>query len=337
MVSDVSRIRIGDKILFYLTQKTNKHDGMFFGVFRVATRAFLDKQGVYPEMTKKLYYRIEIVPDNVFSVGVTEREALDSLAGISHPSEMCWSLIYRKLKAKRGCTMITDNEAKRLVNLLKQRNHNVELKADNFSYDENECKIVPCATRKKYNGVHDSIDVSARLITRHQKNVAHEVHLQACILQNIDAPQLSGLLQIDRSKNIWIGNEVSCGVGMQSIDIMTQQDKDNSICINVIELKDELPKEEIQAQISKYIEWLQDYIIPLYQDKNIYIRPVIIAKCFAQQKKQREFLLKCENMSFPSSARNAHVLPVLYLGYKVNNSNISFFDVANELSVGLKE
>ena len=69
----------------------------------------------------------------------------------------------------------------------------------------------------------------------------------------------------------------------------------------------------------------------------LYIRPVIIAKCFSQQKKQLEFLLKCESMSFPSIFRNVQVLPVLYLGYKVNNSDISFFDVAKELSIGTNE
>ncbi len=336
MVADVSRIRKGDKILFYLTQKSKKHEGMFFGVFNVVKRAFLDKQGNYPAMTKKLYCRIEIAPDKVFPLGITERDALDRLSDISHPSEMCWSLIYRKLKANRGCTMITDNEAERLVKLLKQKNNNVVLSANNFSYDEKECQIVSCDAGKIYQGSHDSIDVSARLITKFQTG-AHEAHLQAYILQHIDEQSFRDLLHFDKSSNIWIGNEVSCGVGMQSIDIMTQQETKDGVYINVIELKDELPKEEIKNQISKYIEWLQDYIIPLHKNKNIYIRPVIIAKCFSQQKKQLEFLLKCESMSFPSIFRNVQVLPVLYLGYKVNNSDISFFDVAKELSIGTNE
>ena len=333
MVADVSRIRKNDKVLFYLTQKSKKHEGMFFGIFNVVKRAFLDKQGSYPAMTKKLYYRIELAPDKVFPLGITEREALDRLSGISHPSEMCWSLIYRKLKANRGCTMVTDYEAERLLNLLKQKNNNVVLSANNFSYDENECKIVSCDIRNNYNGSHDSLDVSARLVTKFQTNAAHEAHLQAYILQHIDEQSFCDLLHLDKSSNIWIGNEVSCGVGMQSIDIMTQQETEENVHINVIELKDELPKEKIKDQISKYIEWLQDYIVPLYKNKNIYIRPVIIAKCFSQQKKQREFLLKCESVTFSSIARNVRVLPVLYLGYKVNNSDIGFFDVAKELSV----
>ena len=48
MISDVSGCRIGDNILFYLTQDTTeKRDGKFFGVFEVASRPFCQRKGDY--------------------------------------------------------------------------------------------------------------------------------------------------------------------------------------------------------------------------------------------------------------------------------------------------
>lgn len=36
-------------------------------------------------------------------------------------------MIYRKLKGKRGCTMLTEYEADRIIRLLRQRNSNTVL------------------------------------------------------------------------------------------------------------------------------------------------------------------------------------------------------------------
>ena len=137
MIADVSRIRPGDKVIFYLTQ-TTEHEGMFFGTFVVKGLAFFDpNDGNYlsPQLGVNLNFRVILSPDKVYARGVSEREALDSLRGITHPSQMCWSMIYRKLKGKRGCTMITDYEAYRLVNLIKKANNGRELKSKCFTYD----------------------------------------------------------------------------------------------------------------------------------------------------------------------------------------------------------
>ena len=42
MVADISRIRIGDKVIFYLQAK-GTNQGTFFGVFRVTSLPFFDE------------------------------------------------------------------------------------------------------------------------------------------------------------------------------------------------------------------------------------------------------------------------------------------------------
>ena len=42
MIADISRIQIGDNIIFYL-QASQSHPGMFFGIFRAKSRAFFDE------------------------------------------------------------------------------------------------------------------------------------------------------------------------------------------------------------------------------------------------------------------------------------------------------
>ena len=113
MVADISRIRIGDKVIFYL-QATVNSQGMFFGVFKVSSNPFFDENDntnyLLSQLDKGLSFRVLLEPDIVYSKGVTEHEYLDSLTGKNCPYDLCWSLIYRKLKGNRGCTMIMDYE-----------------------------------------------------------------------------------------------------------------------------------------------------------------------------------------------------------------------------------
>jgi hypothetical protein len=100
------------------------------------------------------------------------------------------------------------------------------------------------------------------------KNNAFETHLQAYITKNFDNKNLSSLLLSLRDSDCWIGNEVSCGVGMQRIDIMLKQENDTDIYIRLIELKDEAPHcGIIQHQLPWYLEWLSYYVLPNYNEK----------------------------------------------------------------------
>ena len=42
MIADISKIRIGDKIVFYL-QATKNNPGMFFGIFKAVSNPFFDE------------------------------------------------------------------------------------------------------------------------------------------------------------------------------------------------------------------------------------------------------------------------------------------------------
>ncbi len=323
MIADVSRIRVGDKIIFYL-QAHNDKPGMFFGVFEAASEAFYQPNSndyLTEELGKSLNFRVLIRPHKVYPKGISEHEALDSLVCVQHPSDMCWSLIYRKLKGNRGCTMITDNESRRLEILLSAKNNDEYLESNFFSFENNE--IVASDVEKIYAGQGNELDILPRLLYKDRRNNKCESHLQAYVVQNIDKESLKPLL-LENIDNLWIGNEVSCGVGMQRIDVATMQITEEAVIINVIELKCvEAYNEIIDNQIPWYIEWIRNYILPTFPRKVVIINPVIIAKEFKVQHTLQLFKDHCETL-FRANARNFKVNPVSLITYKTDNDDISF-------------
>lgn len=324
MVSDISRIRRGDKIIFYV-QANNGAPGKFYGVFQVKEAPFYDSNEnnyLFEELHKNLNFRVEIEPDVVYSKGVSERIALDVLDGINHPSEMCWSLIYRKLKGNRGCTMITDYEACKLIEKIRVENLNNVLEGNSFSYDTEKEKIVLSNKTVRYNGEKNSLSIKDRMLLKYRQGNAFEAHLQAYIIQNCLENPLRDLLHIETTKSTWIGNEVSCGVGMQRIDVATIQEDDNSVIINIIELKSCEPYNDIVIyQLPWYIDWVKNYWCPLYNDKEVTINPIVIAQ------KSNELI----NNSFHNVANtlvypvqdNVSVSAVEYIGFEIDE-DISF-------------
>lgn len=278
MIADISRIQIGDNIIFYL-QATSGKQGQFFGVFTAKSKAFFDENNsdnyLKAELGKGLSYRILIEASDygVYRKGITEHEYLDSLESKNHPYELCWSLIYRKLKGNRGCTMITDFEFNDLLSKLKSKSKRLSF-TDNYTYDFSLGEISDNTNIRVYNGKQNSLSIENRLLYKANRNNAFETHLQAYILQNIRS---IGLLDYTE-KEFWIGNEVSCGVGMQRIDILIKQETNDKICFKVVELKDEQPTANIvDYQLSWYTKWLFDYIIPNYSEKTVEITPCIVA------------------------------------------------------------
>ena len=125
MISDSQRIRKGDYIIFYLQQNRAKkvYEGKFYGIFKAKdNHSFLDNndknQFLKDNLNKSLTFRTMIEPYKVYPIGVTEWEALDEIKYIQSPNQMLWSLIYRKLRANRGNTMITIYESERLIKWL---------------------------------------------------------------------------------------------------------------------------------------------------------------------------------------------------------------------------
>jgi len=86
------------------------------------------------------------------------------------------------------------------------------------------------------------------------------------------------VLDIALTDNIqieWLGNEVSCGVGMQRIDVMLSLAKENSKVVVPIELKSVEAKPKVINQIQRYVDWLEQYYIP---NRISDIQPVLISK-----------------------------------------------------------
>jgi len=287
MSADASRIRKGDLIIFYLQQNYQKNifEGKFYGIFKAKENwSFLDNndkdQYLKGELKKSLTFRTLLEPHKVYSEGVTEWEALDEIKHIQSPNQMLWSLIYRKLKGNRGNTMITIYESERLCQLIRNKNKKETMSCENkiLSFDPINQKIICLnSPRNKYVGRKEEINLLPRLASKFQKNQVFESHLQSYIVKNIGSGLNKSLdkFVFGKGKIEWIGNEVSCGVGMQRIDVMLSIEEDSQrICIP-IELKAVEAKEDNIIQIQRYIDWIEQYYIPNRQSD---IQPILLAK-----------------------------------------------------------
>ena len=283
LIADGSRIRKGDQIVFYLQQ--DKFDGKFFGFFKAKHDwAFLDdndgQQYLKDELKKSLTFRTLIEPYRVYAEGITEWEALDEIKSIDSPSHMQWSLIYRKLKGNRGNTMITNDEAKRLIQLIKNKNEGtLECQNKGLSFDPNDQKIVCLDKGPRTYGSErrEELNMLPRLIAQYQAGKAFEVHLQAYIMKNIGKGINTSLDEtvLNDAHIEWLGNEVSCGVGMQRIDIMTSAMQNGQRILIAIELKKDEAHEDHVNQIQRYVDWIEQYYIP---NRPSDIQPVLITK-----------------------------------------------------------
>ena len=326
MIADISRIKVGDDILFYLQQNSGVHEGLFFGSFKALSLPFLCTDDYLKDkgFEKHLTFRILIKPGEVYAKGVTERECLDSLEGIHHPSEMCWSLIYRKLNAKRGCTMITNYEYSMMMEKIRKANGNIVLSDfAGLDYDNIKCEIIPSSFKEEYRGIKESLDIKNRLLIKYSRGNKYEVHLQAYLLQHFEEIKA---LRVTENKVTWLGNEVHCGVGMQSIDIAFTEENDEEVHFVICELKCVQPKENIEKQINKYIDWIKDYIAPLYSKKFI-IHPTIVAP--VPKKKAREVYMRIKDNVLTNSS-NLLVEPIRYVMLKVKNNDIILEELLDE-------
>ena len=328
MIADISRIRAGDKIIFYL-KATDGNPGMFYGIFAAASTAFFDENDdnnyLKDKISKSLTFRIRIAPDCVYPIGVSEHDYLDSLNGVNYPYQMCWSLIYRKLKGNRGCTMITGYEFNSLVSKLQSVNSSPLGKyKSNFSFDSGSFTIKENSQTNAYQGRRDSVNIKHRMLFKANRRNAFEVHLQAYIMQNFDNDPLKSLLLPYCDEPCWIGNEVSCGAGMQRIDTMVIQDKNDDVYIKVLELKCVAPYIDIlDKQLPWYISWVADYVAPNYTalGKTVHIIPCVIA----ESSTYADFINNCGTFHKRYAGRNnISVERAEYIGFKVSKNDIEF-------------
>lgn len=333
LIADASRIRMGDQILFYL-QQDERYNGKFFGVFRaVSNWSFLDNfdnlgsdQYLYNELGKSLTFRTLIEPFEVFSEGVTEWEALDNIKNTEHPYQMLWSLIYRKLKGNRGNTMLTTYESEKLIELIKFKNNQQSLDFNDkkISFDSASQKVFILDERLNvYSGRNEDINILPRLIAKYNASLAFEPLLQAYIIKSIGLDvnrSLDNSIIPENSAVEWMGNEVSCGVGMQSIDVLLSVLSDGSRIIIPIELKAVKASADNLKQIQRYIDWIEQYYSP---NINGIIQPVLLVKEWVDKTSPgfEELIIKFNKFNEENEGR---CKDLLYIEYKVEVREIVF-------------
>lgn len=287
MIADAGRVRRGDQIIFYLQQDYGRkiYEGKFFGVFKaVENGSFLDnndsEQFLKEKLHKSLTFRTLISPHKVYPEGVTEWEALDEIQNLTSPNQMLWSLIYRKLKGNRGNTMITHYEAERLLQLIRNKNERKELdySGNLLSFDSKTEKIISLEGEpNSYKGRREEINLLPRLLGKYKEGKSFEAHLQAYLTQNIGLGMNESLdsVVLNSGRMEWLGNEVSCGVGMQRIDVMSSVTREKQRVLIPMELKSVEANEQNVVQIQRYIDWIRQYYIP---NRPSDIQPILLAK-----------------------------------------------------------
>jgi len=333
MIADASRIRSGDQILFYL-QQDSRYNGKFFGVFQACNNwSFLDNyeesgrnQYLFRELGKSLTFRALIQPLVVYAEGITEWEALDDIRSTIHPYQMLWSLIYRKLKGNRGNTMITLYEAEKLVQLIKNKNNQTAINLNNktLSFDNDNLRIIALeGEQNNYAGRIEAIDVLPRLIAKYNARKAFEPLLQAYIVKALGTginDSLDTSIILENSVIEWIGNEVSCGVGMQSIDVLLATVLNDCHRLCPIELKAVKADVVNLKQIQRYIDWIEQYYVPNSVSN---IQPILIAKKFPNKLSPGYAMLISSFRQFNQSNAGRSE-PMLYVEYGVENDQLIF-------------
>lgn len=293
MIQDISRIRIGDEVFFYVC-KTQKSEGEFFGVFEVVQDgneqipfAFESNDSdnslaITNELKKTLQFRVKISPKTVYEKGVSEIQLLDSFTEKTRAKDLCWSLIYRKLKGARGCTPITELESKKLKDGLEKINNRKELKlSDDHSFDFKDRKITTTGLiERNGNFALSHIKLESELKEFIKGNISEGI-LQTYILSSDDI--LKKFVD-SGSKIVWIGNEVFCSFGNSQIDILIVSEKNNKYAIYPIELKKAPLAPKDKEQILKYKNWCsihKNSFVPASANRTKIV-PILVTKQYAQ-------------------------------------------------------
>jgi len=336
MIADAQRVRAGDYVVFYVQQNLKReiYEGKFYGIFKIKDDwSFLDnndqKQFLKSDLAKSLTFRTLIVPYEVYAKGVTEWVALDEIRNIQSPYQMLWSLIYRKLKAYRGNTMITIYESERLFKLLRDKNNRQTLSGSDFTYDLASQEIRPGTTHHNYSGRRESINILPRLDQKYDAKKAFEKHLQAYIVQNIGRntnPSLDRCL-LEGLPAEWLGNEVACGVGMQKIDVMLSLLKGKTRIVAPIELKAVEASPNNVIQIQRYVDWLEQYYLP---NRISDIKPMLVTK---KPRKRNPNDAKLFDSFRDFNQRNRTCFPLKYVEYELRDGQFEFAEKPYELEI----
>jgi hypothetical protein len=285
LMADINRVRPGDDVFFYLMQKAGKTEGGLYGVFEVVDSnplVFYERRGLPPkrELGKKLIYGVNIKPKVVYAKPVSESRALDDLP--VYANEVIWSLIYRKLKGNRGCTAILPQESQRLIELIRSANPSGPIplrRRYGLSWDAGNEMIcaVSGITRYTFGAVNQPCPNVIRIMQqKYSAKQVFENYLQHYLLSYSTVPNyIAGFIPNGHTIK-WLGNEVACGVGMRKIDILIiSEDHNSNLLHTIVELKSDSAKPEIVDQISRYVNWVEQYV-QVANSSNIL--PIIVAR-----------------------------------------------------------
>jgi hypothetical protein len=330
LLADISRVREGDTVIFYL-EKVG-----FFGTFKISGNPFKDTNSptyLENELGKKLIYRVRLSPLEVMPKCVSEWEALDKLP--LYAKDVIWSLIYRKLKGGRGCTPIALHESERLIKMLTEKNEGQILEVtarESLTYNEQTLQIEKHNEVFKYEGsISDAEDVIAEMIRLDSQGRAFEDYLEVFFTRNIGRNTALNPIAGYVSQIIWIGNQVFCGVGMQKIDVftITSDEKDNKE-FNLIELKYKSAYPDVVEQLERYVLWICSYIPGVISSN---IQPVLVTKKvtrpFYKNGRPLKAQLQRENTkdALNNFNRTGMAKPTKWFEFNFVNNNINFEEV----------
>lgn len=220
--------------------------------------------------------------------------------------------------------MITIYENDRLFKLLRDKNNRQTLDGGSFTYDYPTQEIQISKNKNIYTGRKETIDILTRLARKYKEGKAFETHLQAYVIQNIGRNRNNTLniCLLNGMALEWIGNEVSCGVGMQRIDVMLSIPKENSRIIIPIELKAVEAEIKNIFQIQRYVDWLEQYYIP---NRISDIQPTLIAKKTVDKNSldYKDMLNSFKDFN----RKNKNCFPLKYIEYEIVNNDLEFAEV----------
>ncbi len=285
LLADIFRVKENDYIFFYIEGSGNKK-GRFFGIFKAIDNNVYHYKGdeaTEPALYKreneplKLIYRKKIKPFKVFQKGVLEWIALDKLP--TYAKEVLWTLLYRKMKGRRGNTMLFPWETEKLISLIKDANEGVYLNnIENFTFN----KKLYIIEENVYSLLEYNIENEGKKIFLGESILkSSETAFQAYILQNLNVNKNKFFPEIFGKNIVWIGNEVFAGSGMQKIDILTIEEiEEGEYLYRIIELKHYKSKDNINntpEQMEYYINWAREDIGGhILGSKRYNIKPIVV-------------------------------------------------------------
>ena len=281
LYADIARVRPGDRAYFYLLNRG------FYGPFRIDP----DSRGVFwdecsptyleDRLDQRLIYRVPVVADHTFPLPVSEWDALDRF--LRDPERCLWSLVYRKLKGERGCTMIFPWEDDFLLDLIKQKNDKVGKgtlepgHGNHLTWNPRSAEIeIKEGNFPDYAPpTNDHISVPEDPAEKLRLSSGSESHLQAFLTKNYGNFDNSETIFGPTESLVWVGNEVACGVGMQKIDLFAINGDGQQRKFKVIELKIDPPTATTVFQLERYIEWTRRFVFGA-TERNI--EPILLCR-----------------------------------------------------------